>query len=109
MAAVACAGALAGTAVQWGPSSSSAGSVTTARSVAFRGTAVAVKPLRICRRREDGAEMFQSWMRRLSVRAAAADGELELTEPAGFGGKKVVFSSYSSLSHIDSSIAWVRR
>jgi hypothetical protein len=92
MAAVASAGAVAATAVQWSPTavSSSSSAVSASRSVAFRGTAVAVKPLRVCRRGNDGQglEFLQSRMQRLAVKASAEDGELELTKPAG-SNKKV--------------------
>lgn len=93
MAAVACAGAVSG-AVQWAPSTSSAAScaVGASRSVAFRGAAVAVKPLRICsrRRQDDGIEMLTNRMQGLSVRASAegGEGELVLNKPEG-SGKKV--------------------
>ena len=97
MAAMACAGAVgAATAVQWGASSSgSCCGVGASRSVAFRGAAVAVKPLRVCRRgrQEDGVEFLQSAMGRLSVKASAEDGEgegdLTVNKPKG-SGKKVI-------------------
>jgi hypothetical protein len=97
MAAMACAG-VAGTtataAVQWAPSSSASCGVGASRSVAFRGAAVAMKPLRICRRRQDdGVELLQGQMQRLTVRASAegGEGELALNRPQG-SGKKVGIS-----------------
>lgn len=96
MAAVVCAG-VAGTtaAVQWAPSSSASCAVGASRSVAFRGAAVAVKPLRVCRGRQgDGVEVLERRMQGMSLRASAegGDGELTLNKPEG-SGKKVSFSS----------------
>jgi hypothetical protein len=93
MAAMACAGAVgAATAVRLRASPSGSCSVAASRSVAFRGAAVAVRPLRVCRRgqRDDGVEYLQRRMERLSVKASAEDGEGEVTlnKPMG-SGKKV--------------------
>ena len=92
MAAVSCAGVVGTTAaVQWAHSSSARCAVGASRSVAFRGAAVAVKPLRICRRRQDdGVELLPS---RMPVRASAEDADggedgLTLSKPQG-SGKKV--------------------
>ncbi|KAG0577931.1 hypothetical protein KC19_5G192500 [Ceratodon purpureus] len=91
MATVACAGAVGvATGVQWGASSSGRFNVGASRSVVFRGAAVAVKPLRVCRRRDDGVECLERRMGRLSVKASAEEGEGEVTlnKPKGSGKKK---------------------
>ena len=50
-------------------------------AVAFRGAAVAVRPLRVCERGQwdDGIEYLQRRMYRLSVKASMEDGEGEVT------------------------------
>ncbi|KAH9536146.1 hypothetical protein CY35_17G091800 [Sphagnum magellanicum] len=93
MASLACTTAVAtsGMAVSWSPSvSASSGLGASSRSVAFRGGAVSRVPLRVCRRRDDGVELLQNRMQRLSVHASAAEGadDPELSRPVGSGSKK---------------------
>ncbi|CAK9859830.1 unnamed protein product [Sphagnum jensenii] len=93
MASLACTTAVAtsGMAVSWSPSvSASSGLGASSRSVAFRGGAVSRVPLRVCRRQDDGVELLQNRMQRLSVHASAAEGadDPELSRPAGSGSKK---------------------
>lgn len=113
MAAVASAGAVAATAVQWSPTavSSSSSAVSASRSVAFRGTAVAVKPLRVCRRGNDsqGLEFLQSRMQRLAVKASAEDGELELTKPAGSNKKKKVVVAAPKKQRVLLRFLWLEK
>jgi hypothetical protein len=94
MASLACTTAVAtsGMAGSWSPSVSASSSLgASSRSVAFRGGAVSRVPLRVCRRRDDGVELLQNRMQRLSVHASAAEGadDPELSRPVGSGSKKV--------------------
>ncbi|KAG0574678.1 hypothetical protein KC19_VG282700 [Ceratodon purpureus] len=93
MAAVACAGVAASTAsaaVQWAPAASASSGVGASRSVAFRGAAVAVRPLRVCRKRqEEGVDVLQRRMQGLTVRASGeGESALALNKPQGSGKKK---------------------
>lgn len=109
-----CAGAVAGTsaAVEWAPSSAASSSVGASRSVAFRGAALAVKPLRVCRRREDdGVEFLQGRMQRLTVKASAedGDGEVTLNKPAGSGKKKKLVISPPKKQRVLLRFLWLEK
>ena len=66
--------------------------MATLRSVAFWGAAMAVRPLRVCKRGQwdDGVEYLQRRMERLSVKASMEDGEGEVTLNKSMGSSKKV-------------------